>query len=96
MTTPRFNYAATLFRRGGTVAPPAGRPAPALPTPGMIPGGWPLVTTEARGPVVRIGFAHAAACPPIVAFWTPAAGFPGGRTLDDFRGVLLQPAPVRD
>lgn len=36
----RFSYTQTLFRPGGTVAPPADKPAPALPTIDMVPDGW--------------------------------------------------------
>jgi hypothetical protein len=36
----RFDYAATLFHPGGTVTPPAGKPAPAFPPIESIPDGW--------------------------------------------------------
>jgi hypothetical protein len=39
-TPALFPYALTLFRQGGTVAPPADGPAPALPTVDMISDGW--------------------------------------------------------
>lgn len=107
----KYNYAATLFHPGGTVAPPV--PAPSLPPLSLAPGHW-EASSALRGPcglvpdgTTRVIFRNPAAPPwgdeTAVGFdfidrdYRAVCGGPSctGRTAADFVAVPSVPAPPR-
>ena len=97
---PRFDYAATLFQPGGTVAPPAGEPAPQYPPAELVPDSWERVAglsnygncpTSSRVPAgfVRVIFAQSRNLGAAqVAFDIPAADYRPFRNREGERQTL--------